>query len=122
MFPNPMPSADEMRALLNLPWTIETGVTPHGDRFARCIEVPEAVAYAGADEDLDALFWDSLKASLEARITSGQSVVLPARRTPVGLTVLVPVKAKPGQAAGVQAFEEREPNVVSGTSSPLQLA
>lgn len=94
MFKNPLPNADQMRALLNLPWTIQTGRTEHGDRFARCAEIPDAVAYAGDDEDLTALFWDCLQATLEAKITSGEPFAMPAGRVPPTMTVLVQVKGK----------------------------
>ena len=72
------PTTDALYALMNMPWTIESGVKEDGTRWARCKEIPHAVAYADVGEDLERLFWDSMRASLEAMISTGEHVPLPA--------------------------------------------
>lgn len=84
-------SNDPFYGLLSLPWTITTGVKDDGTRWAQCAEIPHAIVYADADEDIDVMFWDSLRASLEALAAIGEPIPLPegARwRTPLGNRVI----------------------------------
>lgn len=74
-----LPDEGLVRQYLSLPWTIEAGTLDDGVRFARCREIPHAVAYADSHEDLDALFWDSLRASVESMLATGERIPRPLR-------------------------------------------
>lgn len=64
--------------LLRLPWHVESGIKPDGTRWARCVEMPHAVAYVDPDEDLDAAFWESMRASVSALLEFGEPIPRPA--------------------------------------------
>lgn len=105
---------DPLYGLMTLPWTMQTGTREDGTQWARCAEIPHAIAYAGEGEDLDALFWDSLRASLEALVELGEEVPLPngARfRTPLAGTRVIKIE-------GVKT-ETDDPSAESVSAAPL---
>lgn len=72
-----LPSKNEVAGYLSLPWAIESGTLEDGIQFARCVEIPHAVAYAEPGEDLQHLFWDAMRSTLEAMIATGSRVPTP---------------------------------------------
>lgn len=72
-----LPANDAVKGFMKLPWGVEVGTLPDGTRFARCVEISHAVAYAEPGENLETLFWDSVQASLEAMLASGEPIPTP---------------------------------------------
>ena len=73
-----LPDPSLVDRYLSLPWTIETGRTEDGVTYARCAQIPDAVAFAEDPAAIDALFWDALRATLEALLACGEPVPVPA--------------------------------------------
>lgn len=98
--------------LRRVTWTVRAETTPEGDRILRCVEIPDAVGSGETDEEIEADFWESLRASLEAYLHFGErppvtrNVVLPWESgrqgipTPMATIVVV-------NTAGVHQHEER---------------
>lgn len=103
--------------LLQRPWTIVTGTKADGARWARCREIEHAVAYAGPSENLDELFWDSLRASLEAMLESGEPI--PAPPSPISFDTVhaVAMERIEFEAAAVGFATRPAPTAVSATAA-----
>ncbi len=107
-----LPDASLVRQYLALPWQIDAGSLEDGVRFARCREIPHAVAFAEPGENLDELFWDSLRASIEAMLATGEPIPTPAR---------MPRMSAPRGYVVVEVDRARS-SVVTGQNSSYGLA
>lgn len=85
-----MLSKDEMASLLALPWTVHVTHDADNGFVARVAEMPDAIATGDTPEELEADFWESLRASLEARTALGDPIPRPPYRvfTPRSVTRL----------------------------------
>lgn len=99
-----LPPEATIRDLMRLPWSIVTGTTEDGTPFAKCAEIPHAVAFAEPGEDLDSLYWDSLRASLEAILAAGEPLPRPkALRPPLAAEPVVSIVAHINETLRLEA-------------------
>jgi len=105
--------------LLQRPWTITTGMKADGTRWARCREIEHAVAYAGPSENLDELFWDSLRASLEAMIESGEPIPAPPSPITFDLKTVYAVAVQRMEAASDEFETRPAPTAVSAMAATV---
>lgn len=103
--------------LLQRPWSITTGMKADGTRWARCREIEHAVAYAGPSENLDELFWDSLRASLEAMIESGEPIPAPPSPITFDTVNAVAMERIEFEAAAVGFATRPAPTAVSAMAA-----
>jgi len=69
---------DKLDALMRLGWTVTTEKDPdEGYLTARVAELPDAIATGDSEKELAIDAWEAIRASLSARLESGDEIPLP---------------------------------------------
>jgi predicted RNase H-like HicB family nuclease len=68
----------KLRALMRLPWTVQTERNPEdGYLVARVVELPSVIATGDTEKELARDLWESLEASLAVYLDYGDEIPLP---------------------------------------------
>ena len=76
----PWTTQQKLEYLLGLPWTIEV-VAEDDYQVLRVTELPSVIATGQTKDELEADFWESLKATLESYLHYGDPIPLPTEVT-----------------------------------------